>query len=82
MTTRPLHVSAEQLVLNYQVHAGGSLEIEVLDASGQIVGVSQPIAGDEVDAAVAWKQKPNLVKEVVQLRFTIRNADVYSLRFR
>lgn len=82
MTTRPLHVNAEQLVLNYQVHAGGSLEIEVLDASGQTVGVSQPIAGDEVDAAVAWKQKPNLVKEVVQLRFTIRNADVYSLRFR
>ena len=52
-----------------------------LDESGNVIGKSKPLSGDAVDAPVAWELAPELSQGVVQLRFTLNNVDVFSLRF-
>ena len=81
VTTKPLRFTGQNLLLNYVVKPGGTLTVEVLDKSGAVVGQSQPLEGDAVDASVSWKQKPDLSDGMIRLRLSITNADVYSLRF-
>jgi len=81
MTTKPLRYKGKRLLLNYVVRKGGALSIEVLDDAGNIIGKSKSLAGDAVDGAVEWDQNPKLREGIVQLRFSLKNADVYSLRF-
>ena len=82
VTTKPLKIKGQQLLLNYRVNSGGALSVEAIGDAGQVVGRSESIMGDAIDAPVTWKQKPDLGQGTIQLRFKIRNADVYSLRFR
>lgn len=81
LTTKPLRYDGSRLLVNYAVQDGGSLQIEALDASGDVIGSSQPLTGDAVDHVVSWQQDPQLGQGVVRLRFVLRNADVYSIRF-
>ncbi|MCP4811188.1 MAG: hypothetical protein GY888_01665 [Planctomycetaceae bacterium] len=58
----------------------------VQDAQGRpIKGVSShPIRGDFVDHTVQWKSGTDLSSlsgKVVKLRFQLKNADLYSIRF-
>jgi hypothetical protein len=64
------------------VKSGGMLKVEVLDKSGNVIGKSEPLNGDAVDAPVSWTQQPNLSNGAASLRFHLKNADVYSLRFK
>lgn len=80
-TTKLLNHSGRQLLLNYVVADGGSLMLEALDSAGKTIGRSKPLSGDAVDATVDWALEPTLKGESVRLRFSIKNADVYSLRF-
>ena len=82
VTTKPLRYKGQKLLLNYVVRDGGTLMIEALDKAGQVIGKSPPLSGDAVDAMVAWEQDPKFREGVVQLRFTLKNADVFSLRFK
>ena len=82
MTTKPLRYTGQQLLLNYVVKPGGALMVEVLNEAGEVIGKSGTLSGDAVDAKVKWVQKPGLGQGTVQLRFTIRNADVYSMQFK
>ena len=79
--TRPLRYRGSELTVNYAVRKGGSLRIDVLNETGNIIGTSKQLTGDRVDAEVDWQRNPALKQGVVQLRFTMTNADVYSLRF-
>jgi len=82
VTTKPLKFAGTQLLLNYVVNANGSLVVEALNDAGEVIGKSKMLSGDAVDAPVEWERKPEFGSNaVVRLRFTIRNADVYSLRF-
>ncbi|UUO07843.1 hypothetical protein M4951_05900 [Blastopirellula sp. J2-11] len=81
VTTKPLQYAGEKLLLNYVVPNEGELEIDVLDQTGTVIGVSQPIAGDAIDAEVNWRLDPNLSGGVIQLRFRMKNADMFSFRF-
>ena len=81
MTSKPLRFKGSELLLNYVVREGGALSVEVLDHAGNVVGTSKPLQGDAVDGAVQWAKDPKLNDGVAQLRFTLKNADVYSLRF-
>ena len=81
LTTKSLRYNGKQLQLNYVVNEGGSLAVDVLDESGKVIGVSKTLSGDAIDASVIWKQNPKLSQGVVKLRFHIKDADVYSLRF-
>jgi len=79
--TKPLRCSGSELCLNYIVREGGTLSVEVLDGAGATIGTSTPLAGDRVDGIIGWKRDPRLDQGVVQLRLSMRNAEVYSLRF-
>jgi hypothetical protein len=81
VTTKPLQYKGGRLLLNYVVRNGGTLTIEALSDAGEVIGKSQPLRGDAVDATVAWEQDPKFSEGVVQLRFTLKDADVFSIRF-
>jgi hypothetical protein len=82
VTTHPLRHEGQQLVVNYLVRPGGQLAIEALDEKGQVIGKSAPLVGDSVDAVVKWAKDPQIGRDLIRLRFDIKNADVFSLRFR
>jgi len=82
VTTKPLRFEGQQLLLNYVVNTGGTLIVTVIDEAGNVVGESKPLSGQAVDAPVNWKLKPDLSQGTIQLRFKVKNADVYSLRFK
>ncbi len=87
-TTPPLVVRGRRLVLNYATSAAGSIQVEVQDAAGRplpglAAGDMAPLYGDELDAAVRWKQVPDLSSlqgQTVRLRFRLKDADLFALR--
>ena len=81
VTTKPLRYQGQRLLLNYVVRKGGNLTVEALDQVGSVIGKSKPLSGDAVDAPVEWEHDPKLGQGVVQLRFTLKNADLFSIRF-
>jgi hypothetical protein len=88
-TTRPLIVRGQHLALNYATSAAGSLQVEVQDEAGRpLPGLAAadmaPLFGDELEAPVRWKGSAGLSSlqgRVVRLRFVLRDADLFALRF-
>lgn len=78
-TTKPLKVSGTKLLLNYATSAAGSVQIEALDESGAVAAKSDEIYGDEFEAAFLDLSK--LAEKTVTLRVTMKDADVYAMRF-
>lgn len=78
-TTKPLKVTGSKLLLNYATSAVGSLKVEALDASGQVVAQSDETFGDEFEAPVL-DLGPHL-GQTLRLRITLKDADLYALRF-
>lgn len=90
MLTRPLRFTGGSLVLNYATSAAGSIEVEIQDEEGQAIPgydlqQSPELYGDEVDHVFHWKQGSDvssLAGRPVRLRFVMKDADLFSLRFR
>ncbi len=78
-TTKPLVVSGAKLHLNYATSAAGSLGIEVLDESGSVVAELKDLYGDEFDAAAL--DLSALKGKTVSLRISLKDADLYAMRF-
>ena len=87
----------QNLVLNFATSAAGSIRLEIQDAGGQpLAGFaleeSPLIWGDEIEHTVRWERNhPSAVSakplarisgKTVRLRFVMKDADLYSLRFR
>jgi hypothetical protein len=89
LTTRPATFQGNRLVLNYSTSAAGSVQVELQDASGQPIrgfelAQMPPLFGDELDAVAIWKSGSDLsslMGKAVRLRFVLKDADVYALRF-
>jgi hypothetical protein len=89
LLTKEFTFAGENLVINYSTSAAGSVRVELLDQSGRPVsGFStedcDEIIGDETARRVSWQRKPDvgsLRGKPVRLRFTMRDARLYSLRF-
>ncbi len=87
--TRPLKFSGRRLVLNYSTSAAGGIRVEIQDTDGKpIPGFAlddcPELFGDAIEEAVRWKGGDDvsaLAGKVVRLRFVLRDADVYALRF-
>ncbi|NNE91484.1 MAG: hypothetical protein HKN23_07540 [Verrucomicrobiales bacterium] len=79
-TTKFLRTDEDQLLVNYVANKGGSLVIEALDAGGNRFSTSKPLTGDSTAAKVEW-EKPVDFKIGVKLRFSLTNADLYSIKF-
>jgi hypothetical protein len=89
MVTRPFVFSGKALEINYATSAAGSIRVEVQDAAGKplpgfTLNDCQEIIGDEIERTVAWKPGADLAKLVglpIRLRFVMKEADLYSIRF-
>jgi hypothetical protein len=89
LLTKPLRFTGSRLVINYATSAAGSVRVEITDAQGTaLVGHTsedcEEIYGDQIQRVVAWKSGSDvsaLTGRPVRLRFLLRDADLYSLRF-
>jgi hypothetical protein len=87
--TKPIHVSGDNLELNFSTSAIGSIAIELLDSTGKsIPGYSisdmDLIFGDSLSRKVKWKNGSNLAQlkgKSVRLRFLMSDANIFALRF-
>jgi len=88
--TRPLIFTGRTLEINYRTGAAGSVRVEVQDKTGvpiegHTLADCDEIVGDEIQRVVTWKESSDvdaLAGRPVRLRFVLRDADLFSLRFR
>jgi hypothetical protein len=88
MVTKLLTFRGRELRLNYSTSAAGSLRVEIQDEAGSpLPGYSlddmQPLFGDELDRAIAWRSGGDLAKLIgrpVRLRFRLKDADIFAFR--
>lgn len=82
VTTKPIVFHGKTMHLNATVRAGGSLNIQALDANGTPVpGFTASVDGDQLDAAIKWsndKSLGDLAGSPISFRFSVMNADLYS----
>lgn len=88
--TKPLKFQGKELVLNLSTSAAGSIRVEIQDFGGDpIPGFSlsdcPEIIGDKVEQVVNWTEGSDVSRlegQPVRLRFVMKDADLYSIRFR
>ena len=88
--TKPIVFEGEKLVINYSTSAAGGIHVEIQDADGQpLKGYTQSdcheIFGDEIQREVEWQSTgkvAELSSRPVRLRFILKDADLFSFRFR
>jgi hypothetical protein len=89
MLTRPLRFSGSELRLNYATSAAGVIRVEIQDAAGKALAGFRAedcaeIIGNMTDRPVRWKGGGDvsaLAGEAVRLRFVMKDADLYAIRF-
>ncbi|WP_206107655.1 hypothetical protein [Paludisphaera rhizosphaerae] len=88
MRTRPLRFQGSQLLLNFATSAAGGVKVEIQDENGSpIPGFAlsdcRELIGNDVDrpATFAGGDLQSLAGRVVRLRFVLKDADLYALRF-
>ena len=77
------------LTLNYAAKDGGSVTVELQDETGKAIPgftstEAEALTGDSVKATVQWKNGhtlSNLKGKPVRVRFVLKNADLFSMRF-
>ena len=77
-------------MVNFATHEGGQIGVELQDADGKPIGGFQfescgKLKGDEIEQPVTWRsgaKLADLVRKPVRLRFVLKGADLFSIRFR
>jgi hypothetical protein len=88
--TKPLVFRGKELAINYATSAAGGVRVQIEDAAGQplpgfALAECDEIIGDEIERVVSWKGANNvggLAGKPVRLRFALKDADLYSIRFK
>ncbi len=89
LLTKPLRFSGKHLTINAVTAATGQIRVELVDTAGAAIpGLSlddcQPFRGDAIEHTVAWKDDhalANWAGKPIRLRFELRDADLFALRF-
>lgn len=89
VVTKPLTFSGSQLLLNYSTSAPGGVRVEIQEPGGRAIpgfasSDSVEMIGDQIERAVRWKgpaDVASLAGKPVRLRFALKDADVFALRF-
>ena len=88
MLTKPLKFDGSQLLLNFSTSAPGGIRVEIQDEAGQALpGYSlddcREIIGNDIERPVSWKggDLAGLAGKTVRLRFVMKDADLYAMRF-
>ena len=90
MVTKPFRFSGKELEINYSTSAAGGLRIEIQEergapVMGHTLDECPEIIGDELERTVCWKGGSDVSKLAgtpARLRFALKDADLFSLRFR
>ena len=90
VVTKPLTFAGSELVVNFSTSAVGSMRVEIQDEAGQAIpGFSarecDEIIGDQIERVVSWTGRDDvsrLAGTAVRLRIVMKDADLYSMRFR
>lgn len=90
LLTRPLRFSGGRLVINFATSAAGGVRVEIQDETGRpwpgySLSESVEQIGNEFAREVSWKKGADLAAlagQTVRLRFVMKDADLYSIRFR
>lgn len=88
--TYPLIAKGNKLIINYSTSAIGFIKVELLNREGKIItgfGLDScpEIFGDEIERVVSWNNKTDIseiLKEPIRIRFVMKDADLYSIKFR
>lgn len=88
--TKPLVFKGSNLNINFSSSAAGEILVELLDENGKpIPGYTladcDPVFGDDLERRVGWngfKDLSHLAGETIQVRFTLKDADLYSFQFK
>lgn len=80
ITTKPLSLPEGTLRVNADVADDGEVRVTVLGEDGVVLAESQPVSGDQLDAAVSF-DKPLPVGHTVSLRFVLRKSHLYAYWF-
>lgn len=89
MLTKPFIFDGKHLIINYSTAASGSMRVEVQNSIGEpsegfTLADCPEFYGDAIEHIVKWKNGSDLSKLAgtpVRLRFVMKDADLYSLRF-
>jgi hypothetical protein len=87
--TRPLVFAGGRLHLNFSTSAVGSIRVEIQDETGNAIpgftlGDSTELIGNRLDRVATWGERDDLSSlagKAVRLRFVMKGADVYAMRF-
>ena len=90
LVTKLLTFTGNKLILNFSTSAAGDIKVEIQDENGSpIPGYKvedcDPIFGDSIERVVKWKNAPPLSSldgKAIRLRFVLKDADLYSIRFK
>lgn len=88
--TKPLRFDGNEFVINMSTSAAGSIWVELQNEKGDpIEGYTMQdcdeIIGDQIERRVRWNGNTNLEAlkgKPVRMRFILKDADIYSFRFR
>ncbi|MCM8822757.1 MAG: hypothetical protein NC831_08145 [Candidatus Omnitrophica bacterium] len=84
--THPIVFDGDRLIVNYSTSAAGLVKIEVMDMEGKLIEpYTAELYGDSTEQVVEWKTGQDLSKikgKPVRLKFTMKDADLYSIRFK
>jgi len=89
LITRPFRFRGDRLELNVATSAAGSVRVEIQDAAGKPIpgfelAESHEVFGDALQYPVEWKSTSSVARlagKPIRLRFVLREADVYALKF-
>ena len=89
MVTKPFTFTGKELDLNYRTGAPGFVRVEIQDAAGApIPGYTladcPEIIGDEIEHVVTWQggtDVSRLAGQPLRLRFAMKDADLFAIRF-
>ena len=89
LITKPFTFTGKTLALNYATSAAGAIRVEIQDIDGKAIpGFSEKdsaeIIGNMLDRTVRWNGKADikqLAGKPIRLRFVMKDADLYALRF-
>lgn len=90
VVTKPIKVSGNRLIVNGATSAAGSVRVEVQTEDGEPIpgytlSESAEMVFDSIEYPVRWVARTgleSLVGQTVRLRFVMKDADLYALRFR
>ncbi len=89
LLTKPLKFTGDRLELNFATSAAGSIRVEIQDEAGKPIngfaaGDCVEVIGNEIARVIRWKSGADvsrLAGKTVRLRFVMKDADLYALRF-